>query len=310
MSENLRMLFLLTYADIKGVGPDVWTEWKGSLLQELYEKTYDILERGDFYMDLRSERVRNRRRKVMEALSEEYGERPVRELLQAAGTRYILSHRSAEIINHLRLELKRGEATVAVEVSDDHLRSFSQVVVSTLDVPGLFSMIAGVMAANGINILGAQIYTRSNGAALDILHVNNPQGGVIDNPAKWGRVRDELEGVIEGRLKVANLVARRKASGLLPQRQKPRYPDRVEFDTDISREYTVIDIFTYDRVGLLYRITRTLADLGLYIYVAKISTKVDQVADTFYVKDIFGQKVSAADKLEEIQRQLLASLEE
>jgi [protein-PII] uridylyltransferase len=310
MSENLRMLFLLTYADIKGVGPDVWTEWKGSLLQELYEKTYDILERGDFYMDLRSERVRNRRRKVMEALGEEFGERPVRELLQAAGTRYILSHRSAEIISHLRLELQRGEATVAVEVSDDPARGFSQVMISTLDVPGLFSMITGVMAANGINILGAQIYTRGNGAALDILHVNNPQGGVIDNPAKWSRVRDELEGVIEGRLKVASLVARRKASGLLPQRQKPRYPDRVEFDTDISREYTVIDIFTHDRVGLLYRITRTLADLGLYIYVAKISTKVDQVADTFYVKDIFGQKISAADKLAEIHRQLLASLEE
>ena len=72
----------------------------------------------------------------------------------------------------------------------------------------------------------------------------------------------------------------------------------------------MIDIFTHDRVGLLYRITRTLTDLGLYIYVAKISTKVDQVADTFYVKDIFGQKIGAAEKLEEIRRQLLAGLAE
>jgi [protein-PII] uridylyltransferase len=304
------MLFLLTFADIKGVGPDVWTEWKGSLLQELYEKAYEVLERGDFYQDLRSERVRNRKRKVLEALAEDFGERPVRELLQAAGTRYILSHRSVEIIEHLRVELSRSERPVALEVCADHERDFTRVVISTLDVPGLFSMIAGVMAANGINILGAQIYTRNNGSALDILHVNNPQGGVIDNPAKWARVREELEGVIEGRLKVDQLVARRKSSGLLPQRSKPRYPDRVEFDTDISREYTVIDIYTSDQVGLLYRITRTLAELGLYIYVAKISTKVDQVADTFYVKDIFGQKVSAADKLEEIRRQLLAGFEQ
>ncbi len=308
MSENLRMLFLLTFADIKGVGPDVWTEWKGSLLQELYEKAFDVLERGDFYKDLRSERVRNRRRKVVEALAEEFGDRAVRELLQAAGTRYLLSHRSVEIIAHMRLELQRGEATVAIDVVDDHDRGFSQVVLSTLDVPGLFSMIAGVMAANGINILGAQIYTRSNGAALDILHVNKPQGGVIENPAKWVRVREELQGVIEGRLKVKQLVARRKESGLMPQRPLPRYPDRVEFDIDISREYTVIDIFTHDRIGLLYRITRTLADLGLYIFIAKISTKVDQVADTFYVKDIFGQKVSAPEKLAEIRRQLLESL--
>jgi len=309
MSENLRMLFLLTFADIKGVGPEVWTEWKGALLQELYEKTFDVLERGDFYKDLRSERVRNRKRKVQEALSEEFGERAVRELLQSSGTRYLLSHRSAEITEHLRLELGRGEATLAIEVKDDPAYGFSSLIISTLDVPGLFSMIAGVLAANGINILGAQVYTRNNGAALDILHVNNPQGGVIDNPAKWERVRIELQGVVEGRLKVAELVARRrKSGGLLVQPVKPRYPDRVEFDTDISREYTVIDIFTYDRVGLLYRITRTLADLGLYIYVAKISTKVDQAADTFYVKDIFGQKVSAEEKLEEIRSQLLESL--
>lgn len=310
MSENLRMLFLLTYADIRGVGPDVWSEWKGALLQELYEKTFDVLERGDFYKELRSERIRNRRRKVAAVLVDEFGERAVRELLQAAGTRYLLSHRSAEIVEHMRLELQRGEATVAMSVNDDRALGYSQAVISTLDVPGLFSMIAGVLAANGINILGAQIYTRGNGAALDILHVNNPQGGIIDNPAKWQRVHEELQGVIEGRLKVAKLVARRKESGLLPQRPKPRYPDKVEFDIDISREYTVIDIFTHDRIGLLYRITRTLAELGLYIYVAKISTKVDQVADTFYVKDIFGQKVGKAEKLDEIRSRLLAVLAE
>ncbi len=309
MSENLRMLFLLTFADIKGVGPDVWTEWKGTLLQELYEKTFDILERGDFYKDLRSERVRNRKRKVLEALGEQFGERSVRDLLQSVGTRYILSHRSVEIIEHFQLELGRGDATLAVKVSDEAEYGFSRLIISTLDVPGLFSMIAGVLAANGVNILGAQIYTRGNGSALDILHVNNPQGGLIENPAKWEKVRQELQGVIEGRLKVANLVARRsKGGGLLVQTAKPRYPDKVEFDIDISREYTVIDIYTYDRVGLLYRITRTLADLGLYIYVAKISTKVDQATDTFYVKDIFGQKIRSEEKLEEIRRQLLESL--
>ena len=85
---------------------------KGTLLQELYEKTFDILERGDFYKDLRSERVRNRKRKVLEALGEQFGERSVRDLLQSVGTRYILSHRSVEIIEHFQLELGRGDATL------------------------------------------------------------------------------------------------------------------------------------------------------------------------------------------------------
>ncbi len=167
---------------------------RGSLLQELYEKAYEVLERGDFYKDLRSERVRNRQRKVLEALARSYGERPVRELLQAAGhpLHPFASFRGDHRAPAARTAARRG--AVAIDVTADHDSGFSRVVVSTLDVPGLFSMIAGVMAANGINILGAQIYTRSNGSALDILHVNNPQGGVIDNPAKWARVRRGVAG--------------------------------------------------------------------------------------------------------------------
>jgi [protein-PII] uridylyltransferase len=90
----------------------------------------------------------------------------------------------------------------------------------------------------------------------------------------------------------------------------PRYPNRVEFDCDVSREHTVIDIYAHDEVGLLYRITRTLAELGLYIHVAKISTKVDQITDTFYVKDIFGHTISDEAKREDIRKALLECMSE
>jgi [protein-PII] uridylyltransferase len=169
-------------------------------------------------------------------------------------------------------------------------------------------MITGVLAANGINILGAQIYTRRNGFALDILHVNKPVGGIIDNPAKWQKVEADLTSVLEGRVKVASLVRKRQKASSLPGQKMPRFPNRVEFDCDVSREHTVIDIFAHDKIGLLYRITKTLADLGLYIHVAKISTKVDQIADTFYVKDIFGQKVSDETKREDVRKALLECL--
>ncbi len=187
---------------------------------------------------------------------------------------------------------------------------YTNVTIATVDVPGLFSMIAGVMAANGINILGAQIYTRNNGTALDILHVNKPIGGIIDDPKKWERVREDLTMVLQGRTKVAELVKKRQRTSPLTGQKLPRYPNKVEFDNDVSREHTVIDIFAHDKVGLLYRITRTLADLGLYIHVAKISTKADQVADTFYVKDIFGQTVNDEGKQEDIRKALLACMEE
>ena len=308
MAETLKMLFLLTFADIKAVGPDVWTEWKGHLLQELFEKTYETFERGNFMSEVRSERVRIRKSRVLEALKDDFGEKQVKDRLRSMSLRYLLTHRSWEIKDHVALELSRGDATVAMKVTHDVGAEYSTVTISTLDVPGLFSMITGVLAANGINILGAQIYTRHNGFALDILHVNKPVGGIIDNPAKWQKVQADLTSVLEGRVKVASLVRKRQKASSLPGQKMPRFPNRVEFDCDVSREHTVIDIFAHDKIGLLYRITRTLADLGLYIHVAKISTKVDQVADTFYVKDIFGQKISDEAKREDVRKKLLECL--
>ncbi|MCK4508084.1 MAG: [protein-PII] uridylyltransferase [Desulfuromonadales bacterium] len=310
MVETLKMLYMLTFADLKAVGPDVWSQWKGHLLQDLYEKTYETLERGNFISGLRSERVRNRKRKVLAALQDDFGEKRVKSRLRSMSLRYLLTHRSWEIKDHVALELSRGNETVAMQVTHDVDAECTVVTISALDVPGLFSMIAGVMAANGINILGAQIYTRSNGFALDVLHVNKPIGGVIDDPAKWKKVKDNLTSVLEGRVKVSSLVKKRQKSSSLLDQKIPRFPNKVEFDCDVSREHTVIDIFAHDKVGLLYRITRTLAELGLYIHVAKISTKVDQAADTFYVKDIFGHTISDEAKREHICKALLECMEE
>jgi [protein-PII] uridylyltransferase len=117
-----------------------------------------------------------------------------------------------------------------------------------------------------------------------------------------------LTAVIEGRVRVEELVRRRKRPSFVTARPRPRFPDRVDIDNLVSDEYTVIDVFAADKVGLLYQITHTLKELGLYIGVSKISTKVDQVADTFYVQDIFGQKIVAPEKIEEIRNRLLASL--
>jgi [protein-PII] uridylyltransferase len=310
MSENLKMLYLLTFADIKAVGPDVWSEWKGFLLQELYEKTYDLLERSNFRLEKRSEKVRNRKRKVVDLLEDEFDPKIVKDALKAMSTRYLLSYRSAEIAEHLRLVLSRGDRTLAMKMEHGPQGEYTQVTVSTLDVPGLFSMITGVMAANGINILGAQIFTQSHGVALDILQVVGPAGKMISDEKKWRRVEENLTSVIEGRVRVDDLVSQRQRPSFLAERPLPRYPNRVEVDNEISDEYTVIDIYAHDKVGLLYHITKTLKELGLYIGVSKISTKVDQAADTFYVQDIFGQKVLRKDKIEELRTRLLECLDE
>jgi [protein-PII] uridylyltransferase len=171
-------------------------------------------------------------------------------------------------------------------------------------------MITGVMAANGMNILGAQIHTSSNGKVLDVLQVNSPQGFIFTDPVRWERMEKDLLQVIQGKIQVQTLVEKRRPPNVLIEKVKPRFPTVIEFDNEVSGDYTVIDIYTHDKVGLLYWITSTLTTLGLYIGVAKISTKVDQVADVFYVKDIFGQKLTSPEKLAEIKQRLFAAIDE
>ncbi|NLC70206.1 MAG: [protein-PII] uridylyltransferase [Desulfuromonadaceae bacterium] len=309
MSENLKMLYLLTFADLKAVGPDVWTPWKGLLLSELYRKTFSVLEKGNFPHEKRSEKVQHRKRQVVEMLADEFGERSVREELKQLETRYFLEHGAGEIGNHLRVLFSRGERSLAMRADPVPGTNHTRLIISTLDVPGLFSKIAGVLAAGRINILGAQIYTLKNGVALDILQVDGGNGRPVSNPEKWARIEKRLATVIEGREQVDALVAKSRAAAaccpLLPPR---RHPDRVEIDNEVSEHYTVLDVYTRDRVGLLYDITRTLSEMNLTIGVSKISTKVDQVADTFYVKDIFGSKITQAEKLAELEKRVLAAV--
>jgi len=308
MSENLKMLYLLTFADVRAVGPDVWSSWKGQLLEELYEKTFDILEKGDFYLEKRSEKVRNRKRKVKRILLEEFPESRVVRALGNLSTFYLLSYHSWEIVDHMRLSLSRGKKPLAMQIIQRPDGNYTEIVLSTIDMPGLFSLITGVMAAHSINILGAQVYTRRNGVVLDVLQVNGPTGESVKSAAKWSRVEQDLTGAIEGRVFVEDLVAKRQEPNYLVAREKPRRANHVEIDNEVSEKYSVVDVFAHDRVGLLYDITRTLNSLGLYIAVSKISTKVDQVADVFYVHDIFGQKVLLPEKQEELRSALLDRL--
>ena len=310
MSENLRMLYLLTFADIKAVGPDVWSEWKGSLLRELYEKTYDALEKNEFYRDKHSEKIRNRKRNIRKALKDEFPESRINRAINSLHTRYLMNYRSREIIPHLRLALSRGKKTLVMQVQHNREAEYTELTIATIDSPGLFSQIAGVMAAHSINILGAQIHTRKTGAVLDILQVSSLIGGIVEKQQKWQKVEADLCEVLEGRIFVEELFTQSQEPDYLKltTKQRPQRGNKVEIDNEVSDRYTVIDIFATDKVGLLYAITRTLKELGLYIAVSKISTKVDQVADVFYVSDIFNQKITDPGKLEEIRMALLQQL--
>lgn len=309
-SENLKMLYLLTVADVRAVGSDIWTTWKASLMQELYEKAFDIIERGEFRLEGSSARVKDAIKKVSMLLEDDFPPARVREELRAMPVRLLLAASPKAIAEQARLLLKLDQDGIMMQVSHQPDYGFSEFTICALDMPGLFSRITGVMAANGVNILGAQINTSKNGKVLDILQVNSPQGLLILDEQRWDKVKDDMRRAIHGELRVAELVAKRHRPTLITSRPAPRFPTKVEVDNEVSEEYTVIDIYAHDKVGLLYLITSTLTELGLYIGVSKISTKVDQVADVFYVRDIFGHKVVAEDKLAEIRARLVTAIDE
>ncbi len=268
------------------------------------------MEKNEFYQEQRSEKARNRKRNIRKALLDDFSESRINKVINSLHTRYLMSYRSREIIPHLRLALNRGKKTLAMEIHHNREGEYTELTLATIDSPGLFSQIAGVMAAHSINILGAQIHTRKTGAVLDILQVNSLIGGIVEKQEKWQRVKADLCEVLEGRIFVEELFNKFHEPDYikLATKQHPQRGNQVEIDNAVSDRYTVIDIFATDQVGLLYAITKTLNELGLYIAVSKISTKVDQVADVFYVCDIFSQKITDPEKLEEIRAALLQQL--
>jgi [protein-PII] uridylyltransferase len=150
-------------------------------------------------------------------------------------------------------------------------------VVLARDVPGLFSLIAGTLAAHRINIASAQIHTRADGIAIDTLQVNDPAGEPVTSAAQWARVLDALRAVITGEQSVEALLTGRRRAG----REGTGVPPKIVVDNQLSDDYTVVEVKCPDRVGLLYLITVTLASLGLDIASARIATEIDKAVDTF-----------------------------
>ena len=309
-SENLKMLYLLTVADVRAVGADVWTTWKASLFQELYEKAFAILDRGGFQQEASSERASSIINKVTDILESELPVEKIRHELKSMPVRLLFSNPVNLIAEQVRLLIGLEQSDVLIRLAHQPESGYSEYVICAFDMPGLFSRITGVMAANGINILGAQINTSKNGKVLDILQVNSPQGNLIADVQRWEKIEQDMRQAIHGEVQVSALVAKRKRPTLLTARPAPRFATKVDIDNEVSEEYTVIDILTHDKIGLLYLITSTLAEMGLYIGVSKISTKVDQVADVFYVRDIFGHKITDPEKLSEICSRLMTAIDE
>ncbi|UCF89188.1 MAG: [protein-PII] uridylyltransferase [bacterium] len=307
--ERLKLLYLLTMADLKAVGPGVWNEWKASLITELFIETLKAIEQGGINREEVMEKILLGRTFVEEKLAADHPPGKLKAELDTLTERAYLMYRPRVLARLIDMKLKMGEDPVYLSWRQVQRGGFTNLFVVSHDEPGLFARMAGVLSANNVNILGAQILTRRDGVVFDVLHVTDSVMKPIKDKVKMRIVNRELKKAIAGELDVDELFASRSLSLPLDKRDRIlQVPPRVEVDNEISEEHTVIDVYATDRIGLLYRITSTLASLGLSIHTAKVSTKVDQAVDVFYVKDLEGMKVTDAGKLDRIREALLKVL--
>ena len=159
-----------------------------------------------------------------------------------------------------------------------------------------------------MNILGARIVTTKDNRVLDVFYVNKLGKSTSQEKEVWYKMDANLKDVLKGKLEVDELVNKRKSSDSHYNKIIPKYPPRIEIDNNSSEHFTVIDVYTHDRTGLLYDITKTLNKLRLNVNYAKISTKVDQVVDVIYVSNSRGKKIKDKKRLERIKNTLMDSL--
>jgi [protein-PII] uridylyltransferase len=223
----------------------------------------------------------------------------VRAHVAMVSDRYLATTSVERMAEHLTMLRRLEERPVVTELFHHPDLGSSDLVVVARDVPGLFSLIAGTLAAHRINIISAQIHTRADGIAIDTLQVSDPAGEPVTSATHWARVLDALRAVITGERSVEELLeSRGRARGEAPAAAAG--PPKVVIDNQLSDTATVIEVKCPDRVGLLYLITATLAGLGLDIASARIATEIDKALDTFYVSEGKGQKVETPEAIERI----------
>jgi [protein-PII] uridylyltransferase len=304
--ERLRLLLVLTVADMRGVGPKVWNGWKATLLREVYWRVAEVLA-GGLSVPERDVRVA-RARDAAAAMLAAWPEADRRRFLELGYPGYWLSFDAETHARHAAL-IREAEATKApltVRTRVLEARAVTEVTVYAADHPGLFSRIAGALAVAGASIVDARIHTLTNGMALDTFWVQDITGAAFDAPHRLARLSVLIEQVLSGRLRLAEEIrkVRREPSRL----RAVTVPPRAVFDNHASNTHTVIEVNGRDRPGLLHDVTAAISAEGLQIASAHITTYGVRAVDVFYVKDVFGLKVENERRLASLRRAIEAAL--
>jgi [protein-PII] uridylyltransferase len=301
--EQMKLLTILTTADIRGVGPGVWNGWKAQLLRTLYYETEPVLT-GGFSEVNRAQRIAVAQAEFRAAFTE-WPEQELNAYVARHYPAYWLKVELPRKIRHARF-LRASEQAghkLAINVGFDEARAVTELTILATDHPWLLSIIAGACASAGANIVDAQIYTTTDGRALDTIAISREYDRDEDEGRRATRIGEMIEQVLEGKLRLPEVVARR-AAGRGKMRPFVVEPE-VIINNQWSDRYTVIEVSGLDRPGLLYELTTAISKLNLNIASAHVATFGERARDVFYVTDLLGAQINAPTRQSAIKSALI-----
>jgi [protein-PII] uridylyltransferase len=304
--ERLKLLLVLTVCDIRAVGPGVWNGWKGQLLRTLYYETEAMLG-GEVDRPARSERLAEARNALARRLKDWPAEDRER-YLDLHYPAYWLRVDEERQLRHAEFVRSADLAgrSFSFEVRPMVFEGATEITILAPDHTRLLSVMAGACAASEANIVDAEIFTTSDGRALDTLIVSRAFAEDADELRRGARIASLVEQVLQGGVRVTELLARKRRKSR--RRDAFTVEPAVSVSNDLSDRFTVIEVECLDRTGLLFDLTRAISDLNLDIASAHIATFGERVVDTFYVTDLVGHQIAAKSRQTRIRRALLEAI--
>lgn len=290
--EELDLLYLITYADLSAVNSVVWTSWKAELLSELYRKSKAMIQDKISGEELLYSTIYSAPKDISKH-SDKITENHVQDHIDSLhdDMAYVNHFSDEEIALHVEEILKGDSISVLFKELDD----FTNITIITKDFPSLLSKLCGVLAINDANIHSAKIFTRKDGIVIDTFLVTDFRTHKVVDKNKYEKMKEDFYSVINGFLELHQEVAKLKSRWWRIENKLFKRSGQIKITFEKHDRYTIIDVHSPDRLGFLYHVTNKMNQLGLIIYFAKISTKGDDIVDSFYVLDRNGHKVSQND---------------